>query len=269
MNILLSIFDFDIFKYWDMITQYVNPATIILWGITGGIAGFVIVLITEIILRKKILVNRRHWSLKILAYAYMVFFPLFAGYCFTQWFAVHALEREVVKNIPTYLTDANSVFNSYLKDEVEKVVDTKYLQSTGNEILDKGVAFTNNALNEYLKGGDSNIKTQISAYLAQSDLIKSKISEQLTDKISEQLKIDQEIVRQILDVKLQNILDDGALNNVVEKYITDFTGSLKMNALLIFLIGIAIPLIEIIIAHILEKKRLNRLPIQEQTPANK
>ncbi|MDU1889985.1 MAG: hypothetical protein E6767_04785 [Dysgonomonas sp.] len=246
----------DIFKYWDTITQYVNPITIVKQAVIGGFVGFLIVLITMIVLRKKILINRRHWSLKILSYVYMVFLPLFAGYCFTQWFGVHAIEKELVKNIPTYLGDANSAFNKYLKAEVEKVVAERHLKLTGHEVLDKGVDMAANTVSSLLQTADDKLETQLSAYLTKTNFVKDMAVNHIVEKLGEQLLMDKELTHAVLDVKIQNLLDDGVLNTVIEKHIKNITGGFKMNALLIFFIGLLIPAAEILLAHYLEKKRL-------------
>lgn len=60
----------------------------------------------------------------------------------------------------------------------------------------------------------------------------------------------------VLNVKVENILEDGVLNTIIEKYIKGAFGGLKMSVVLIFLVGLAIPLAEIIVAHYLERKRL-------------
>lgn len=245
----------EIFAYWDLITQYVNPVTIILWAIIGGVLGFLIMLITEIILRKKILVKRRHWTLKVLSYIYMVFLPLFAGYCFTQWFAVHACERELVKNIPTYLGDANFAFNKYLKDEVEKILEERHLQYTGHEVLDKGISLAANTVSEAIQSADNKLETQLTAYMAKTDFVKEQVADYIAEKIGEQLLMDKELTHELLDVKIQNLLDDGVLNIVVEKHIKSFTGGFKMNIVMLFLLVMALPAIEIIIANYLHKKK--------------
>lgn len=267
MNTILSFSFFDILEYWDTITQYVNPLTIIIWAIAGGIAGFIIVLITQLILRKKILVRRRHWSLKILSYLYMVFFPLFAGYCFTQWFALHGCEKEIVKNIPTYLGDANSAFNLYIKAEVEKALGEKHLKLTGHEIIDKAASYTGQAASFLLSSMQSEDTTSIvskgSSFLmekmAENDFVKDQAVKYVEEALGEKLLQDKELTKDLLSVKIENILADGALNTIVEKKVKNIFGGLKLNAFLIFLIGIAIPAAEIVLAHYLERKRLKSL----------
>lgn len=244
--------------------QYIDPLNIVAWAIAGGIIGFFIVLITELILRKKILVKRRHWTLKYLSYLYMVFLPLFAGYCFTQWFAVHACERQLVKNVPFYMGSANSAFNKYLKDEVEKVVEKRHLQLTGNEILDKGADLAINTASKLTASIDESWESKLTAYAAKSGFVKDQIVDGLVEKLGEQILMDKELTQEVLDIKVQNLLEDGVLNTVVEKHIKKLSGGLKSNILLIFLIGIAIPTIEIIIANYLEKKRLSEESIDSQ-----
>ncbi|SBV95981.1 hypothetical protein [uncultured Dysgonomonas sp.] len=267
MSTQLSISFFDIFKYWDTITQYVNPLTIILWAITGGVIGFIIVLIAELILRKKILVRRRHWTLKWLSYLYMAFLPLFAGFCFTQWFALHSCEREIVKNIPTYLGEANSAFNKYLKDEVEKIIDKKHMQLTGHDVIDKTASYagqTASSLLSEVQPSDSSITAKTSAFLMskvmETDFVKDQAVKYVEGALGEKVLNDKELTNDLLNVKIENILTDGVLNTIIEKKVKNIFGGFKLNILFMFILGLAVPIAEIILAHYLEKKRLAAIP---------
>ncbi|MBK5721036.1 hypothetical protein JGH11_09160 [Dysgonomonas sp. Marseille-P4677] len=263
MNTLISISFFEIFQYWDTITQYINPLTVIVWAVIGGIMGFFMVLIVELILRKKILVHRRHWVLKWLSYIYMVFFPLFTGFCFIQWFALHGFEKEIVKNIPTYLGDANSTFNKYLKEEVERIIDEKHMQLTGHEFIDKTASYVGQTGRVLLSGiqmPDSSITAKASTYLMsrliETDLVKDQVVRYVEDALGEKVLKDKELTNELLNVKIDNILTDGILNTIIEKKVRSIFGGFKMNVLFIFLLGMMIPVAEIILAHYLEKKRL-------------
>lgn len=266
MNTLLSFSFFDIFKYWDIITLYINPLTIILWGIVGGIVGFIIVLITELILRKKILVHRRHWTLKWLSYLYMVFFPLFAGFCFTQWFALHGCQKEIVKNIPVYLGEANSAFNIYLKDEVEKIIDQKHMQLTGHDVIDKTASYASETAGVLLSdmSVDSTMTAKASAFLMkkmiETDFVKDQAVKYVEQALGEKVLNDQELTNDLLNVKIENILTNGVIDTIIEKKVNNIFGGLKLNVLLVFLLGLAIPAAEIILAHYLERKRLGETP---------
>lgn len=253
----------DLFRYWDTLTQYINPVTIILWGIIGGIVGFALFVIVEAILRKRILIRRRHWSLKYLAYAYMIFFPLLGSFCFSQWFALHRCQQELVKNIPTYLGDANSAFNTYLKDEVIKIIDARHLQLSGHEIIDKAATMAGSTVSTQLKeisATDTTLTAKASSFLlskaAETEVVKNMAVSYVEKKLGETVMMDGNMTNDVLNVKVENILEDGALNTLLEKYIKNIFGGLKMNVVLILLIGLAIPAAEIIMAHYLEKKRL-------------
>jgi len=256
----------DLFKYWDTLTQYINPLSILIWGIVGGLIGFSIMLIVQVILRKRILVRRCHWSLKGLSYVYMVFLPLFAGFCFTQWFALHNCQTQLVKNIPTYLGEANSAFNTYLKDEVEKVVEARYLEFTGREALTKTADLAGKTISDYIKTTETDLGAKVSAFLIETDFVKDKAVSLLAEKVGEQVMMDKEMTQEMLDVKIQNVLNDGVLNTFIEKHIRNILGGFKMNILMIFMLGLTIPLAEIILAHYLERRRLNTEAIQATIP---
>lgn len=267
MSTQLSISFFDIFRYWDTITEYVNPLAIILWAITGGVIGFITVLIAELILRKKILIRRRHWTLQWLSYIYMVFLPLFAGFCFTQWFALHGCEREIVKNIPTYLGEANSAFNTYLRNEVEKIIDKRHIQLTGHDVIDKTASYASQTASTLLseaQSADSSITAKASAFLIskvmETDFVKDQAVKYVESALGEKVLNDKELTNDLLNVKIENILTDGVLNTIIEKKVKNIFGGLKLNIVFIFLLGLAIPIAEIILAHYLEKKRLAVIP---------
>ena len=224
MSTQLSISFFDIFRYWDTITEYVNPLAIILWAITGGVIGFITVLIAELILRKKILIRRRHWTLQWLSYIYMVFLPLFAGFCFTQWFALHGCEREIVKNIPTYLGEANSAFNTYLRNEVEKIIDKRHIQLTGHDVIDKTASYASQTASTLLseaQSADSSITAKASAFLIskvmETDFVKDQAVKYVESALGEEVLNDKELTNDLLNVKIENILTDGVLNTIIEK----------------------------------------------------
>ena len=248
----------DIFRYWNTLTDYINPVWIVGWAIIGGLIGFILFLVLELVFRKKILVNRRHWSLKYLSYIYMAFFPLFGAFCFTQWFAIHNCQTQLVNNIPTYLGSANAAFNEYLKDEIEAVVEARYLELTGREALTKTADVATKTLSDYINSTETDIGSKVSAMLMQTDFIKEKAVSQLAEKVGEQLLMDKDLTQEMLDVKINNILNDGVLNTVVEKHIQNIFGGFKMQIYLIFLIGLLIPVAEIILAHYLERKRLKK-----------
>ena len=272
MDINFSII--DLFRYWNTLTQYINPVTIILWGIIGGIVGFALFVIVEAVLRKRILIRRRHWSLKYLAYAYMVFFPLLGGFCFSQWFALHRCQQELVKNIPVYLGDANSAFNTYLKDEVVKVIDQRHLQLSGHEIIGKAATMAGSTVSAQLKeisATDTTLTAKASSILlskaAETEVVKNMAVSYVEKKLGEAVMMDENMTNDVLNVKVENILEDGVLNTLLEKYIKNIFGGLKMNVVLILLIGLAIPAAEIILAHYLEKKRLKTEATAASLPA--
>ncbi|GEM_PF-2527172 len=268
MNTTIMNFSFsEIIQYWDILKQYINPASIIWWGVLGACIGFIAMVILLIILRKKVLINRQHWTLKALAYAYLVFLPLWAGYSSMQWFALHNCERQIMANMPTYLGDANSVFNLYVKDYVTGVISERHLKLTGHEIIDKTVDYTTRVVSNTIKttpkeGND--VKGKISDFLTaqfiKSDIAKNIIIDEIEKNIGKPLLMDKKLTRELLDVKINDLMDNGILNTVAGKHVKKLFGGFKSNVLLIFLLVLLIPIIEIIIAHYLEKKNLPPLP---------
>jgi len=253
----------DIIKYWDVITQYFNPFPIILWGAVGFIIGMLVMIVIQLILRKKILMKRRHWTLKALAYAYMFLLPLWAGYSVMQWSALHACERQIVRNIPTYLGDANSLFNVYLKDYATQVISERHLALTGNEIIDASMGAASGLIASTLESFSSeedDLKGQISSYvivkMAESNFFKDLLVDKIEGHIGTALLMDKDLTRDLLNVKISAMMDDGILNTILEKHVGELFGSFKMSVLITFLLVLLIPAIEIGIAHYMHRNQL-------------
>jgi len=262
---------FDFIEYWDTLKQYINPFPVIMWSIILGVIGFFVALIVEIVLRKKILVRRRHWSLKILSYLYMILFPLFIGFCVSHWSVYHQTEKQLVQNLSTYLDDADNLYNEYIKESVEAAIHERYLKSTGNELIDEGYTYLIDKVHGVIDSEDAveekelsfteKAKAKIVLYLVDIYL-KDKLDE-LVDKAAdytdEKVMLKEGITKDILNTRIEKILDIGVMNTVIEAHIHNIFGGLKMKAILILLAGLAVPLIEIFIAHYLERKRLKKL----------
>lgn len=254
---------FDLFEYWDILKEYINPASTLFWGIVGGVIGFAIFLIVELLFRKKILVRRRHWSLKILSYLYMLFFPLYAGFCFTQWFAYNNVENQLVGNIQTYTEGVYELCDDHLKETIESMVHKRYLESSVNELIDEGAFYLTEVLAESFedkdvaegkqKGTFGKLRDRFVSYLY-VNYLKKELMGKFTAYVDEKVMLQEGITEELLNVRIQDIIDTGLVEIIIEKHIRNIFGGLKMKAILMFVLGISLPLIEIIIANYLDRK---------------
>lgn len=251
----------DFFEYWTLFSGYVSVGTIFLWAFLGGLLGFVMILVAEIVWRKKITIKRRYKFLQYITYLYFIFFPLYAGFCFTQWFGLHAIEGQVVKNIPAILGETNLLFNEHLREKIEELVGKESLNFTVNSIVDTGL----DSVSETIASFDGDVDTLslkeksailVTSQVVKSGVVKSQVKSQASSAVGEGLALNQSHVEELMSTEINSLLETGVVNVVVEKQIKSFFGGLKMQILLIFLLGMAIPIGEIVLAHYLEKKRL-------------
>lgn len=262
----LSFLGFEILKYWDMLIEYINPLIILLWAIIGGLVGLLFSIILLFLLRKQILVKRCHWTLKWLSYAYLFILPLFVAFSFTQWFALHNCERQIIHNIPKYLGDTNALYNAYLKSEVEKIVCEEILKSSSNELLESAVNSAQSFVGTILKSDSINeiqatsYKDKISAYAVQTFLesgyVRNLIIAEVRKQAGKVLLMDEELTKDFFDVEIQKLLDSGIFNTILEKHVKNLIGGFKANVLLVLLLGLALPTVEIIIANCLYRKKI-------------
>lgn len=254
MTISLSLIS-EISAYYKIFSEYTDTSTIILWGIIGALLGFTILLVAEIILRKKILVRRRFIALKVLAFVYMAFFPLFGAFCSAQWAATHTFERQAIRNIPKLADHASDLFGRHIKDAVISVVAEEHLEQSCIDLFGKGVDIAGKFVGEQLKFENPGLNGKLMALLAQTDYVKDKVVDKMVEGIAAKLPIHEDVVRRLLNTNFNNLMDDGIISSIIANYVKMITGGLKSNILLIFAIGMGIPLVEILIANRMAKKR--------------
>ncbi|NDV59134.1 hypothetical protein [Bacteroides sp. 519] len=262
---MITTFLSEFTKYWDTLCEFINPYTVLIWGVVGAVIAFIVALIFTIKLRKKILVPRKYVILKVLSYCYMAFFPLFIGFYAFQWSALHNCERQVVKNIPKYLGESNHLFNKYVKTEAIKIIGEETMNSSGNELLNKAVSgiqsvsksLFKSTANEQLVSEKTGISdaafSYISSVLVETGFVRKYVVGEIKKKVGDVLLMDKKLTDEFFDTEITKIMDTGILNTVVEKHVKNITGSFKMNVLLMFLLIMAILVIEIIIANRVHK----------------
>lgn len=258
MNLFEYVSIDELAKYWDLFSSYVDITTVFLWGILGGLLGFVLALILEIVLRNKILVRRKYKVLKFISYCYFAFFPFFFGFCFTQWFALHAIEKQVVKHIPSVTEASNALFDDYLRAYVKEQISAGNINIQIDGGVDAGVDLVV-ALASYMKQEEDSVPAKgivsILSNLLKSDILKKEAKDQIAKGLSSSLGVDKEIIEELLETDLQKILDKGTINTFVELQVRSAFDGLRNQVLLVFIIGIGIPIIEILLAHYLNRKR--------------
>lgn len=251
-----------LFEFWDVLSKYVNPLSALLWGLIGGLAALILVVILQIVLRKKILVTRKYRFLKVLSYCYMVFFPLWAGMQAAQWFALHNLQSQITNNIPLYLGKTNELFNGFLKDEVTKVISERHMELTGHKVIEKSATYVSNTASNLFgstlpskdEAGDKFVVAALMQSLVKSGVIKKYVVKYIESSIGSALLMDKKLTKEFMDTTFKEMVDKGMLNTILTKHVNHLFRGFKSNILLTFLLVMCIPVIEIIIACRREKK---------------
>lgn len=265
------LFNIEYLKYWELLCEYINPLTVLIWSIVGALFGFVAGIILLVCLRKKVMVQRKYLILKILSYSYWVLVPLFLSFCAMQWSALHNVERQVVKNIPKYLGETNELFNLYLRAEFEKIISEEIRQSNSNKLLGKAVTGVQGVAGSYLKSlaketaeaeADSQLKkgmNMASSYLAgvvmESSFVKEKVLSEIRKKVGSTLLMNEELTNELFEVEFQRFLDNGVINTVLEKQVRNIVGGFKLNVWIMLLLGMLFPVSEIVIANWMHSKK--------------
>lgn len=258
--------DLGVLPFLEIIKEYINPVPVIIWGIVGGVAAALVTLIIVVCLRKKCFVRRKYMAHKVLAYLVLFLLPLFVGFCAFQWTALHTAQKQLVRKIPTYLGAGNELFNKYLKAELAELVSDEILASSGNQLLGNVTSEAQTYIAQLMRyelGSETGeqlstsekVTKYVVSHLLETDMMKNYLLKNVKGKISEFAGIDPKLVDTLFDTEIQNILDSGVLNTVFEHYIREGFGKLKGMVWLMFFAGLLVPVAEIVISNILEKRR--------------
>lgn len=232
-----------------------------------AIVSLIISIIVLILLRKVILIKRRHKILKFLSISYFVFVPIICAFFAFKWQFLNKLGNNVAENI----TKETKVVDNLVKVKLAEVVNPFYLDKSEN--LEGKIPISVNDLIDiladslyvnYVELKKTSLSNEENDYMDKAlelyiDITKSKglsflIKEGLSKIITKSLKIDQETTKEMMDTKLGKLFDDGILSKIADTQIRSFFGGFKKSVLITLSIILLLPTIEILIAYFLNKR---------------
>lgn len=241
--------------------------SIIFSGIVAAIIVLIVSLLLLFILKKYILVKRKHIVLKVISISYFVLIPLLCAFFAFKWQVINKFSTNLTENIvkdikPVDLLVKNKlagVVNGLYLDKSENLegkipvsvndlVDilsdslyVNYLEITSIERPDKQNVLVDKAINLYI----SITKSKGIAFL---------IKEGLSKVVTKQLHLEKETTKEMMDTKLGKLFDDGILCSIVDCEIKQVFGGMKNSILMILAFVLALPVFEIVIANWLFRK---------------
>ncbi len=236
-------------------------AAITISSVITAIVVLILSLVLLFVLKKFVLVKRKHVVLKVFSIAYFILIPIICAFFAFKWQFLNKLGNNIAENI----TKDTKIVDNAVKSNMAAVVNTFYLDKSEN--LTGKIPVSVNNLIDIL--GDSLYSNYLEINRVESpnkqsdmmdkaitlyiDVTKSKglsflIKEALAHIITKELKLEKETTKEIMDTKLGKLLDDGILTKILDSKIEGFFGSMKKSVLVTLCIILLLPAIEIGIA---------------------
>jgi len=242
----------EAFRIIRLFSEFTNPFKIISGAVITGIITAIIAIILVVLLRKFMLVPRRYPVLKYIAWSYFLILPLLAGFFGFKWGLFNSLRKDIrehtevyVKHIPSSFDfNTHELFNQQLTtnqliDSTAEIVYREYNATLERQSLlkDKGSVLASLIIK--LSGGKG------VAYFT-----KRAIHKLLKEKIG----LEEGVSKDLMDEKINDVLRTGLFAKIALIQMDHFLQGVQKGILITFFLIIAIPLIEILIAHYLYKK---------------
>ncbi|ACU64557.1 hypothetical protein [Chitinophaga pinensis] len=251
------------FKTLSQLGDFVDPATIITGAVLYGIGALLLTLILLIVFRKRVLVPRKYTALRILAYSYFVILPLLAGFFGMKWGFFNGLRKDIKAHTSVYI------------EHIPSSIDAKTSAAVSNYLRDNNASLSNLTTDQLIDAVAEVIYTQYDSLLAQQQtlqqgsnvilpwllkLTKGKGMAQFAKHtihklLKEKLGLDEDVSKELMASRIDEVLRTGLFAKIAMIQVDHFLKSIQKGILITLCLLMAIPLVEITIAHYLLKKK--------------
>lgn len=252
--------------------EFVHWGKLIGFTLLGVFLGLLLGILTVTFTRKYIFVQRDNKYWKMIAYVWLIGIPLWFAYTGLKYGVIHAAEKNVLAEIPAIIGTAGAPYGKSISDDWLDALLTDggyqckecegqiFLEFTPNNAIDIGVAF----FYDYYVGALDKITNNKVGFVAKTaevlkgfvtvKFVSYMLKKTLKDQLESKLQLPANVTDELLATSFRDYLDEGFLKKFTTLIIEDLFKSLKKGTLTMFFIVIAIPGIEIAIAHYFHRK---------------
>lgn len=251
-------------QYWNLIGSFTNPGKIVFSAISTAIAAFVLVIVVLILLRKFILIKRRHVILKVLAISYMILIPILTGLFAFKLGLVNGIHKDIKEHLPNYTKSIDQAFTKKIIDNLHDFFSSKkgtdLSKYSAKDMVD-GISLviysSYKSSLDTIVSKDEGFTAKVAGFLL--DILKAKgismaLEKGITKVVEKTIGLDEEVTSDAMKMKLSELLKSGLLTKVLDLQIDKFFKGIKSGIYLIFGLILLIPGIEIGIAIWFHKK---------------
>lgn len=257
----------SVVNYFSLIGEFTNPGKFMWEAFLTGFIVFVIAVVLVILLRKFILVPRSGKILRFVAYCWFVVLPLMAAFFAFKWGFFNSLRKDIKAHAGAYSKHVPAVFDDQATTAVQSLFRrqdgslTEMSGLTSNQLIDTASVLIYNVYGTTLEqqAAKQGVQGKLAAFMLRTTKgagIAYAIKKYIRKILSEKIGLQEEVSADLMETKITSIIHGGLFVNIALIQVDHFLKGLQKGVLITFLLILAIPCVEIGIAHYLHRKKM-------------
>lgn len=261
----------ETFRIIRLFSEFTNPFKIISGAVFVGILTAIIAIVLVILLRKFMLVPRRHPILKYIAWTYFILLPVLAGFFGFKWGLFNSLRKDIKTHTSVYIEHIPASFDQ----NTSRLITAYFISDSAGVNVAPMAKYTTNQL---VDTAAEVIYRQYYATLEHQAILKDKgnavvgfiarltkgkgvaffMKRSIRKLLTEKGGLDESVSEDLMGARIDEILRAGLFAKIILIRLDHFLQGVQKGILITFFLIIAIPLIEVLIAHYLYKKKMKQ-----------
>lgn len=261
----------SVVSYFNLVGEFTNPAKFMWGAFLSGLVAFIIAVILVIVLRKFILIPRSNKLLRFVAYTYFVLLPILAAFFAFKWGFFNSLRKDIKAHQEVYAKHIPPVFDQQASSAVQSLFrqpdgsPSDLTKLSTNQVIDTVGALVYNVYGSTLEqqASQSGVKGKLAAFMLHTTKgagVAALMKKYIIKFLAEKLKLGEDTGEALMETKLMTIIQGGLFLNIAVIQVDLFLKGLQKGVLITFLIILAIPLAEVVLAHYLHRRKLKAIP---------
>lgn len=251
----------ETFRIIRLFSEFTNPFKIVSGGILMGILAFIVALVLVILLRRYMLVPRRYPVLKYIAWTYFLLLPLLAGFFGFKWGLFSSLRKDIKQHTSTYIEHIPASFDdqtsgairAFFKDDITHYTTDQLIDTTAEIIYRQYYATLDK---QALLKDKSNMLVNFIAGITKGKGVAYFMKKSIHKLLSEKAGLNEDVSKDLMASRIDEIIKAGLFAKIILIQLDHFLQGVQKGILVTFFLILLIPVIEILIAHYLHRKKI-------------
>ena len=250
-----------LFEYYRFFSQYVNPVAVFTSATLYALLAFTVLLLVLVLLRKRVLLQRRYGFLKYVAWLYFAAIPLLGAFFAFQLAALNSVHHQIKENLTAELNQYAASLDTDWQTLIIQAASTGMNDSMVPKIdltPDQAIEIASEVLYHRYKTAidssltnDPNLMIQALGYinsLSDGKVLAYGIKKGIHKLLADYL-VDEATTDELMATRLDELMKQGILGKIFTIQLDRIFTPLKKSLIITFCFIMLLLLIEIILAH--------------------